>query len=452
MKVHDIKLTEGEILRRFSVMENKFPRREEKNYFPSLDFYLKYFDDKESAIREEANRMIEFAGLGTYRSNVKFEELDGAAGNILLNSNMVAEITIDEDIAKNIDSVMATLAHEICHKVLYKHGIYFDQFLKEENEVYADLATFYLGFGDLTMKGYKVGNNYSGYLSPDTYAMAYVLMTVINQGVDYNIKGLPPHAQSEIEKASKECKIVKTKFAKLNKENYNEIFSQTFFEIKELFGLYDLLTAALPHMREAMTYLSKNVSDAFYNFEIKDLEWHKFNIAYHAFLFVIAEVNDNYVLNLYREKFGTSFLYIYDAISSDNSLKKIENFTRHCPNCGSPINKQLEPREYHLVCPHCKTHFTIDGDIKTILKYIEKLDTERKKQELIKEENVRLKDENKKLNDELSELNDELLELNKELFALRNNESGIKPPNQAKDSSIKEDAGIMSKIKDIFKN
>lgn len=177
MKVQAISIDEVGILSKFSHMEGKFPRREGKNYFPSLDFYLNYDDNRERTIREEAEKMLEFVGLGNYRSNVKFAILDGAAGNIVLNSNMVAEITIDEEIAKLKDAVLATLAHEICHKILHKNGIYFS-FMDQENEVYADLATFYVGFGDLTMKGYKIQNHLMGYLTPDTYAMAYVLMTI----------------------------------------------------------------------------------------------------------------------------------------------------------------------------------------------------------------------------------------------------------------------------------
>lgn len=401
MNVQTIRLSEGEILRRFSDMEKKFGRREGRNYFPSLDFYLNYFDDKEGFIRHEADKMIEYAGLGTYRSNITFDKLDGAAGNIVLNANMVAEITIDNDVSNSIDLVMATLAHEICHKVLFLNGIYFNGYFEKENEVYADLATFYIGFGDLTMKGYQVGNSSSGYLTPDTYAMAYVLMTIVNKDVDYNINALPLHARREIDKASKKCELSKTRFVDLDKESLSQIYSESFSEIRKLYEYYDLLLGILPIMRDKLSFLSKNLSDAFYSFETKDLEWHKFSIANHAFLFVRASEEDNYLLNLYREKFGSAFFNIYEAVKDGKIFSNLSEIPRHCPTCGHSINKKLEAREYHLICPHCKTHFTINGDMSDIKHYVELMSSKKKDFEVRNEELIK---ENKKLHEEIDRI------------------------------------------------
>lgn len=402
MKVQAIKLTEVGILSRFSDMEKKFPRREGKNYFPSLDFYLKYFDDREGAIREEANKMIEFAGLGTYRSNVRFSVLDGAAGNIVLNNNMVADITIDENVAKSIDAVMATLAHEICHKLLHKHGIYYDGFFDKENEVYADLATFYVGFGDLTMKGYKIDNRMMGYLTPETYAMAYVLMTLINKNIEYNIESLPMHARVEIDKAKRKCGLSKTNFRNLSPEDYNKLYSDTFYEIRKLYEFYDLLRAAIPEIQDSFSFLSKNLSDAFYNFDIKDLEWHKFSIAFNSYVFLRPDGENNIILSKLKEQFCPAFFNIYRILSVSNLLSKLNNVERHCPNCGNTVNKKLEPREYHLVCPKCKTHFIIDGNLDKILEQASSFDKKMKKQECEAIlENTKLKNEIKRITDEL---------------------------------------------------
>lgn len=402
IKVQSINLSESEILSRFSHMEEKFPRREGRNYFPSLDFHLNYYDDRKGAIREEANKMIEFVGLGTYRSNVVFTKLDGAAGNIVLNDNMIAEITIDEDVANSLDAVMATLAHEICHKVLHKHGIYFKLFVEQENEVYADLATFYVGFGDLTMKGYKIDNHLMGYLTPETYAMAYVLMTVINQNVEYSIDLLPLHAKEEIYKAKKRCGLIKTKFGLLNKNNLNELFSETYSGIRELSEFYDLLLAAIPGIQENISSLSRNFSNAFYGFDIKDLEWHKFSIAFHAFIFFCPNSENNIVLQKYRDNFVPAFYNIYRAMNASGSLSKFEGIERHCPTCGYLVNQKLESREYHLICPKCKTHFTIDGDLNRIMNKakISADDLTKKEMDAVIE-NKQLKLENKRLEDEL---------------------------------------------------
>lgn len=153
-----IYLSEIEILKRFSVMEKHFQRCTGKRYFPSLNFYLNYYDDPITSLKEEAEKMLAFVGLGAYTVKLKVEHLNNAAGLIELTADMYAEITLDIDIYKDIHKSMATLSHEICHKVLFAHGIYFQDPIEIENEIYADLATFYVGFGAFTMKGYSFFN------------------------------------------------------------------------------------------------------------------------------------------------------------------------------------------------------------------------------------------------------------------------------------------------------
>ena len=455
MKAQSIKLSEGDILKRYAEMEKKFGRREGRNYFPSLDFYLNYYEDKESSIREEANKMIEFAGLGTYRSNISFKELDGAAGNIVLNNDMIAEITIDKKVSNSIDSVMATLAHEICHKVLFKYGIYFKGFYNTENEIYADLATFYVGFGDLTMKGYQVGDSLSGYLTPDTYAMAYYLMTVINKEVTYNINTLPPHAKAEIEKASKKCELSKTKFVELDRNNISQIYSESFTEIRKLYEFYDMLLAILPMMIDRLSVICKKVSNAFYDFDTKELEWHKFSIAYHAFLYTKANEKDNHLLNLYKDKFGAAFYNIYEAVKDDVIISEIQ---RHCPTCGYIINKKLDPREYHLICPHCKTHFTVNGDISIIKNDIASL--EKKRTDLegkyigLTNENKHLKELVENLKQDNSKMQDEVNRLN-QLFDYESHaHEDVLEALRKENKQLKEklDKGILNRIKRFTSN
>ena len=154
-------------------------------------------------------------------------------------------------------------------------------------------------------------------------------------------------------------------------------------------------------MRNELCFLSKNLSDAFYSFDTKDLEWHKFSIAYHAFLFVNANEKDNYLLNLYKEKFGAAFFIIYEAIKNGDVLTKISELKRHCPTCGRSINKKLDPREYHLVCPHCKTHFIINGDVSGILNSVRLMSIKRKDNEIY---NIQLVDDNRMMRAEIEGL------------------------------------------------
>ena len=87
MQVQGIDLSELEIIRRFSEMEKKFPRCTGKNYFPSLDFYIEYYDNPEKSIKTEADNMFAFVGMGIYCTEVRFEALQNAAGNIKLSTD-----------------------------------------------------------------------------------------------------------------------------------------------------------------------------------------------------------------------------------------------------------------------------------------------------------------------------------------------------------------------------
>ena len=155
-------------------------------------------------------------------------------------------------------------------------------------------------------------------------------------------------------------------------------------------------SCAIPEIQKSFSFLSKNLSDAFYNFDKKELEWHKFSIAFNAFVCLKPDDNNNIILQKLKNHFNSAFFSIFRVLNLNRDLSKLKNIERHCPNCGFTINKVLEPREYHLVCPKCKTHFIIDGDIKRIIDSASSLDrdiTDKECKAIL--ENERLKKRNK---------------------------------------------------------
>lgn len=138
-----------------------------------------------------ALKMMLHVGLVGYEPIIKREKLEqGTAGHICLNNNADRKvyITLSNDPNVEKESELATLAHEICHKLLYAHNCYFS-LMTDYNEALTDLTTIYAGFGKFTLRGCEVSKsrpdyvngkrctttttNYTGYLDFQQYKTAY---------------------------------------------------------------------------------------------------------------------------------------------------------------------------------------------------------------------------------------------------------------------------------------
>lgn len=165
------------------------------------------------SIQNEAKRMMEFIGLKGYTTIVTLCSTDnGTAGNINLNNSKEVFIEIDKSMQANRrnfkEAVLCVMAHEICHKYLYSHGLCLED--TNENEYCTDLATFFVGFGLLTINGcyeqYKTTTQNTdgsstttthtyntGYLTPQNYLTAHIVVCKIHNfdyldGVSTNMR------------------------------------------------------------------------------------------------------------------------------------------------------------------------------------------------------------------------------------------------------------------------
>lgn len=365
MEVQSCNLSEFEILKRFADMEKHFPRCTGKWYsYASFNFYLNFHDDPYNTVKEEAEKMMSFVGMGMYTAKIKVEKLHNAAGLIELTNDMYANITLDKDVFEDSDRILATLAHELCHKILYKNGIYFKGIMDYENEIYADLATFYVGFGNLIMLGYNTETYKSGYLTQNTYSLAYNIISTING--KYETSYLPNRIISIINDTKYKCQIMS--LGKISNETISSLFMQTSSKLSELKYIYDTILILLQdNLKDIQKYFS-NISNSFYNFPDKDLEWHKLSLSY-CMSDIKIENSENSSNKIHR--FKETLLLILDLLI-ENGLVKIENLSsiatkKECPVCQFHINKNLELKYYHLICPKCKTHFIIDNDYNSLI-------------------------------------------------------------------------------------
>lgn len=196
-----VQLSFIKILSYLSLIEKSVPNIDNFSlYVPSLNFNP--YDV--ISIQNEAKRMMEFIGLKGYTTIVTPCSIaNGTAGNINLNNSKEVFVEIDKSMQatrRNFkEAVLCVMAHEICHKYLYSHGLYLED--TNANEYCTDLATFFVGFGLLTINGcyeqYKTTTHntdgsstttmhtYStGYLTPQNYLTAHIVVCKIHN-LDY---------------------------------------------------------------------------------------------------------------------------------------------------------------------------------------------------------------------------------------------------------------------------
>ena len=136
--------------------------------------------------------MLKHIGLNNYLATITYENtIKGTAGYINLNYEKDVWITIDKYGKHRKKSVLAVMAHEVCHKFLFVNGIHFAQPFGDILEWYTDLATIYVGFATLTLNGCKIHSSYkfhdkvttviylTGYLEKSNYEYAY--LTILSQ-------------------------------------------------------------------------------------------------------------------------------------------------------------------------------------------------------------------------------------------------------------------------------
>lgn len=137
------------------------------------------------ALNNEAKKMMDFVGLTAFTPDCCWEETNNnTAGFIELDGARFGPIKIhlSSRYKCNGNATIAILAHEICHKLLEYHGLYFPS-LTQLNETYTDLCTIYVGFTQLIVNGYKtkVGNVFFslGYLTQETFEETITIIDLI---------------------------------------------------------------------------------------------------------------------------------------------------------------------------------------------------------------------------------------------------------------------------------
>lgn len=140
-----------------------------------------------AALNNEAKKMMDFVGLTAFTPDCCWEETSYKTGGYIeLDGSRFGKVKIhlSTRYKNNGNATIAILAHEICHKLLEYHGLYFpEQELVWKNEVYTDLCTIYVGFTQMIVNGYKttVGDVTFelGYLTHSTFEQTISIVELV---------------------------------------------------------------------------------------------------------------------------------------------------------------------------------------------------------------------------------------------------------------------------------
>ena len=381
MKVHAYRLSERQIVEHFATMEKKFKRHTGELFFPSLDYTLNLIEsgDKLKSLKTEVENMVLFVGLGIMPVKLSVSKLNNAVAVINIANTECIDITINENEinANHLDSIMATIAHELSHKVLFMNNIWFDPPMEFENEIYADLATFYLGFGKFTMIDYlrKDGDQttQTGYLTPDTYAMAYVLSEYMN-GRKPSISGLPIHAAEEVNKAIQKCSM--SWIARIGSEDAAmDMWKTSSLPLGKSSLLLDLLEHVVSKGRAQIKETSKVLSDFYLGDSETPIVHRKAQMAVKA---LDLGYNPNrFVGKAMEESLMESLLPLMaaDMLELKSILADASQLKLQCPVCGNEFQMRddWKDRPVHIHCKQCNTYITIDNGLASVRYQLERL-------------------------------------------------------------------------------
>jgi len=171
------------------------------------------------SVQKEASKMMKFVGLLHHVACISYTNTkEGTGGNIELDNSETVFIDINQDYKNDKEKTLAVMAHEICHKVLFVHGLYYPNNCIE-NELLTDISTVYVGFGKLSLNGCyneRISNSrewkgnqwvdvttthkeFIGYLSLKQFAFVYnIVCNVYRIPDEIKMSGLSRLATNEV--------------------------------------------------------------------------------------------------------------------------------------------------------------------------------------------------------------------------------------------------------------
>jgi len=349
-----------EILSYLCDLEEKLPKREYKIYKESHkhnDYNFSHVTPGE--MNEECQKMLAFAGMGSYKADARFAKLDDSLAGCTTPGDTAdgfVHIEVNINMQDNWKAILATLAHEICHQVIHLHGI--RPMINNMTEVYTELCTIYLGFGQLILDGYNTNvrgvKHNLGYLNPNNYKVTNHLVAVVCGGISSQSTSLFGN-DVMVDDAVRiwESEDDRKEFNKKTLERRSEVFSETMRYISNMESLLDIYRQQLKQQADKLDKDFISFNDAFRTGQSRSLRI--FNTLYTAY----CEGQNN-------EKDGTNKVLEAALYNLYNDVKQRVGVVELrpdvvCPSCGKRYPyREINKGKMTVKCGKCGTHFVAD--------------------------------------------------------------------------------------------
>ena len=333
-------------------------------YQPQIIHKLSPLDDK--ILCAETKSMCEFVGLLNYDTDVKFGMTEKGVAGFIESSNNTTEkavhITVSENYKNKWKSCIAILAHEICHKVLAVHGLREEDV--EANETLVDLATIYVGFGNVILDGYVSDSNNQiiGYLKLDNYKVAHHIVSIV-----YGKETLQSTGLADVDFLIDEVLEYWTK-AKSETDLMNGCFEECESQIAELHRNIMLLEEILSYCKNSVIQEFAKYDNIFFKaLEKKDGQYKNKLTALSLLYDMCASENypkhkDNAFLKKVNDVVSTSIHDLFFQYQNKYGIELKYDFL--CPHCGTKMKNdgKIVDRNAILRCPQCKCHYYYIGE------------------------------------------------------------------------------------------
>lgn len=360
MAAQEIDLSPRKILNYLKDFEDKLPPREYNVYVSSLAETLL----TDTLLNSEARKMMEFVGLKGYEPVCTFCKTEDGTGGCVDMTNRkdnLVHISVSEEYRNNRKVVLAVLAHEICHKLLFVNNIY-APLIPMMNEVYCDLCTIYVGFGDIILNGYntKEGNttHILGYLKPYVYDHAYKIAKVLLDGKENLIT----------ENFSGDIFLDAAFQTWANSTDKRKVFLDTFADIQDEYSELNrnilLLHQILEKFKDNYKTTLSLADDYFFGRgDFFEKETNRLLRPINAF----AAIYENEPTKDMQEMVGKSNVLITDLMvqlidkCKDFDINALKYVPYTCPFCGTESqNTSFYGRKAIVRCNKCGRHFHIN--------------------------------------------------------------------------------------------
>jgi hypothetical protein len=398
-----LNLTPKKIINNLKRIEQAIKHNELKSYKPRIIHRRAPLNDH--LLCQETTLMLKFVGLENYQTDVKFGTTSHNVAGYITSANNNTEkavhITISDTCINNWKNCIAVLAHEICHKLLAVNGLYEENV--ELNETLVDLATIYVGFGNLILDGYVSDSNKQiiGYLNFDNYKVAFHIVRII-----YGKETLTSTGLADLDFLIDDALNYWVN-ANSEKELMRQCFIESEYEVAEFYRYLTLL-------EQIVTTCKNNIKREFAKYDniffktltLNDDHYTNKLTAFSLLYDLLARENfPKHKSTPFYEKTNDVLLTsIYDLLKQSQSYSDIDlKYDFECPCCGTKKenNGKVVNRNTLLRCPKCGTHYYHVGEEVNFSKRQRELKDKRDKENIIIEERVAKKvDEIRKKTDE----------------------------------------------------